>query len=309
MSLDICVWDKCNNRCRMCTNPIERWPSWDGSYDYSIDAITKRIDNKKEEFLKMDSIYLSGGEPTMNPSFLDLLKYLKNNFPDQRVKLLTNGRRFSYDDFAKKTLAINNNFEIDLSIYGPTEEVHDKITQTKNSFNQTTLGLENLLNYKKKGQIVGVRTVITGLSYKYIEQMLELIAVRFPTVDRVVIIFWEPEAQAIINQSEVEVKYDAVKTYLEKLSVNFLEQFRDVRFYHFPLCRLPMKLWPYMWRTLPKEEIEFVKECDDCNYKKYCLGIHKGYLENVEDNGFKAIKNDIKIIDSGFQYRPIRGIK
>jgi pyruvate-formate lyase-activating enzyme len=307
MSLDLCVWDKCNNRCRMCTNPDGKWAAWDQSYEYDYDSLVKRLEKRKDEILTFDSIYLSGGEPTINPRFSDLLVYLRDNFSSQRVKLLTNGRRFCYQDFAQEILAINDNFEIDLSIYGADEQVHDAITQAKNSFTQTTAGLANLLKLKRPGQVVGVRTVVTGLSYKQIDKMLMLVNRRFPTVDRVVVIFWEPEAQAVKNISEVGVTYEQARPYLDKL-LPIIKVTPGARLYHLPLCCVSPTLWPYVWRTLGPREVEFLESCSSCRYKHLCLGVHKGYLENVGSDEFIPITADFGVIESGDTYRPIASV-
>ena len=302
--MDVNIWDKCNNKCLMCTNPDWPWPAWDNSYDYSYKAIVKRLEKVKERIKSDDSIYLTGGEPTLHPRFLDILEYISYHFPKQKIKLLTNGRRFFYKDFAKKVLEISNNFDIDLSIYGPTGNVHDGITRTINSFEQTIKGLDNLLLYRGEGQIIGTRFVITKLSYKYIDQFLKLIKKRFPLIDKLTLIFWEVENQAIKNFQSVKVNYIQVRPYIEKARP-LLKYFKEIRFYHFPLCTISGEFWPYIWRTLPTDEVAFVPLCKQCQYKKYCLGIHKGYLEKMGTQEFKPIKEDFIIQKTNNFHCPI----
>jgi len=302
--MDLNVWDKCNNRCLMCTNPDWPWPAWDGSCDYSYPAIIRRLEKAKEEIKLDDSIYLTGGEPTLHPRFLDILEYVSRHFPEQRVKLLTNGRKFFYKDFAQKVLATNNNFDICVSIYGPNIKIHDAITRSGGSFEQTTKGLENLLAYKKGGHIFDIRFVISQLSYKHINQFLKMVKQRFPLIDRVILIFWEAEAQAVKNLEAVKVDYSQVRPYLEK-SYPLLKGIKEIRFYHFPLCTLSEKFWPYLWRTLPDKEVDFVKACQECNYKKHCLGIHKGYLEYIGAKEFTPVKKHLEVEKTGDTYRPI----
>lgn len=301
--MDLNVWDKCNNKCLMCTNPDWPWPAWDGSYDYGYQALIKRLKKIKEKNKLDDSIYLTGGEPTLHPRFLDVLEYISQHFPKQRVKLLTNGRRFFYKDFTKKVLEINNNFDICLSVYGPTNNIHDAVTRTPNSFNQTIKGLKNLLFYKN-GQIIEIRFVITNLSYKYISQFLEMIKRQFSSIDRVIIIFWETEGQAVKNLETVKISYSQVRPYLEEI-YPWLKKFKELRLYHFPLCTLESKFWPFVWRTLPTDEIAFLPLCQQCQYKKHCLGIHKGYLEKIESKEFRPIKEKFIIKSTSDFYHPI----
>ena len=164
--------------------------------------------------------------------------------------------------------------------------------------------LKNLLTYRKKGQVFDIRFIISGLSYQYVSQFLKMVKKRFPSIDRVILIFWEVEAQAVKNLETVKVDYRQVRPYLEETHP-LLKGIKEIRFYHFPLCTLSEKFWPYLWRTLPDKEVDFVKVCQECRYKKYCLGVHKGYLEHMGAKEFAPIKKRLKIEETGDIYRPI----
>lgn len=259
------------------------------------------MDKIKEKIKLDDAIYLTGGEPTLHPRFLDVLKYLSQNFPKQKITLLTNGRRFFYKDFTREVLGINKDLDIDVSLHGPTDYVYDKITRAPGSFKQTIKGLENLLLYRTR-QSIGIRFVITKLSYKYIPRFLEMVKKNLPSVDKIMFLFWEPEGQAIKNLKAVKITYGQVKPYLEKIQP-LLKHLKSIRFYHFPLCTIPEGLWPYTWRTLRPDEIDFVKECDKCSCKDYCLGIHKDYLKYMGKKDFKPINKKIKLkLGSNFHH-------
>jgi len=189
-------------------------------------------------------------------------------------------------------------------LYGPTSEIHDAITRTKNSFEQTISGLKNILTYRKEDQSVEIRTVISKLSYKYLDQILSLIKIHFSSVDRVILIFIEHEGQAVKNSKSVNLSYSKVRPYLDKI-YPFLNSFKELRLYHFPLCTVDLKFWPLVWRTLPDKEVIFISSCNQCKYKKYCLGIHKDYLNKVKGKEFKPIKDDLIIEETGDFYHPI----
>ena len=302
--MDICVWDKCNNNCLMCTNPDRPWPAWDGSFDYGYDSLIERIKKTEKKIKTFDSIYFSGGEPTLHPQFSDVLKYVSQNFPKQRIKLLTNGRKFLYPDFAKEVLKITNNLDIELSIYGSNKKSHEAVTQAPGSFDQTIKGLENLLKYKNKDQLVNVRYVITKLSYQYLEDFLKLIKNKFSKIDRIMLIFWEIENQAVKNIKTVKITYDKVIPEIEKIYY-LLSDSKQIRLYHFPLCTLSEEFWPFIWRTLPEDGVVFIDSCNKCKYKKYCLGIPKDYSEHVGVKEFKPIKKDLIINEADNIYNPI----
>jgi len=306
--MDICLWDKCNNNCLMCTNPDRPWLSLNGlpeeGYDYEI--LIKRIKRLKEKITSSDAIILTGGEPTLHPRFLDIFRFICQNFPQQEIRILTNGRRFFYKDFTKSVLEADN-LNIAVSLYGPTAKINDGITRVKNSFKQTIKGLENLLLYKNNNQIIEIRTVISQLSYQHLGQILDLIKKRFSSIDRVILIFMEIEGQADKNFKTVGISYSRVRPYLEKL-YPLLNSFKELRLYHFPLCTLKSKFWPFVWRTLPTEEVAFASSCNQCQYKKYCLGIHNGYLEKLGSKEFSPIKENLFIQETGDFYHPIKGI-
>ena len=292
----------------MCTNPDRPWPAWDGSFDYDLKSIIGRLEKNQEKIKATDCIYLTGGEPTLHPHFLDILKYLAKNFPEQRLKILSNGRRFSYSDFAKKVLGATDNLEIDMSLCGPSSQVHDRVTRTAGSFEQAKKGLVNLLKHKSGSQVVGIRTVLSRITYPHIGQTLSLLSKEFPSLDRTIVIFMEFEAQAIKNSQAIKINYGQVRPFINDV-FPLLEKFKEIRFYHFPLCVVDPKLWPYLWRTLPKKEIGFVPACRKCQYKKLCLGIHKGYLKNISQKDFSPIRRKVELKTSGIIYRPIESVR
>jgi sulfatase maturation enzyme AslB (radical SAM superfamily) len=273
----------------MCTNPDPPWPAWDGSFDYSYTALVKRIKEVEQEIKQDDSIYLTGGEPTMHPCFFELLQFLANSFPKQRIKLLTNGRRFAYEDFTTQLINTADNLEILVSLCGADEKSHDSVTRSEGSFQQTSNGIKNLLSKKNSKQQLEVRFVITKQTYKQLQELLKYLRDNFPVIDRVVLIFWEAEAQAVKNLDKVKVTYKQVIPYLEK-GFPLFNQFKELRLYHFPLCTIEKRFWPFVWDTLPEHEVTFLNRCEGCKVKNKCMGIQKSYLEYNGGDEFIPIK-------------------
>ena len=306
--MDICLWDKCNNRCWMCTNPDLPWKNSQGEigegYDY--DLLIDRIKRLKDKIQPDEPIILTGGEPTLHPRFLDIFWFIRKTFPDHELRLLTNGRRFYYRDFTEEVMSADN-LNIAVSLCGPNAKVHDGVTRTKNSFVHFTKGLENILDLKK-GHSIEIRTVLTKLTAKYIDQTLNLIYSRFPSIDRVIVIYLEAEGQAKNNLDKVMIPYSKVRPHLNKIQP-FFSVLKELRLYHFPLCTLDYKLWPFVWRTLPKEEVTFISSCQKCLYKKYCLGIHRDYPDKIKSKEFKPMQEKYIIKETGDFYHPIVGIE
>ncbi len=306
MGLDLCVWNKCNNRCLMCTNPLKPWPAWDGSFEYDFESIKKRLEKKKEELEKSEILYLSGGEPTLHPQFLEILKYINQNFPKLKIMLLTNGRTFYYDKFSKILPSIKN-LSVAISLHGPNAKIHDAITRMPGSFDQAQKGIKNILENRKRGQEVEIRTVVTGKNYKNLGNTLLFLEKEFPSVDRIAIVFLEIEGHAVQNLKSVGASLSDFSLILEKNKKAIISS-RKIRLYHFPLCKVPVELWSCVWRTLPKKEVAFVEKCSACSYKKYCLGIHKMYLKYVGKKEIKPMKKKIYLELSKNFHHPIKSI-
>lgn len=306
----ICIWNKCNSRCIMCTNPSD-FQNENPYKDYSFDALKQRIDkikffNKKGDLID-DKIILTGGEPTIHPDFFKLLSFIRKRFPEVTIELDTNGRRFYYSSFTKKVLKFKR-INIYTSLHGFDKKTHDAITRTPGSFSQTVKGIQNLLKYKKLGLHESeLRIIITKLTYQYVEKILKFIKENFSQVDRIVIIFMEMEGHAKKNFKTVGLSYSQFQNYIPKIA-EWIPKFKEFRFYHFPLCVIDHSLWKYVWRTLPDYEVTFLPKCKTCLYKKCCLGIHKDYIEKIGAKEFKPVKKKYIIKETGDFYHPIKDV-
>jgi len=299
----ICVWNKCNSRCLMCSNPSE-FQARDSHKDYSFDALKARI-NKTN--IIDDKIILTGGEPTIHPEFFKVISYIRKKFPRMIIELDTNARRFCYPEFTRKLLSFNK-INILTVLHGFNAETHDAVTRTPGSFDQAVKGIKNVFEYKDIGlHDIELRIVITKITYKYAEKILAFAKKEFPEFDRVVVIFMEMEGQAKKNFKVVGLNYTQFKDYIPKIA-KWIPKFKELRFYHFPLCIIDYSLWKYTWRTLPDYEVTFLPECENCLYKKYCLGIHKDYIEKIGVREFKPIKKEYIIKENNDPYHPIKDV-
>ncbi len=295
----LAIWNKCNNKCLMCSNPSD-YGQWG---DYGFDTLTTRI---KKFSPKEEEIYLTGGEPTLRPNFFELLTAIRKRCPQARIIIDTNGRLFAYRDFLKKCLNYGN-LEFQISLCGHNASLHDKITGVGGSFEQTIQGIKNLLLAGLGRNEIEIRAVIHKLTLPHLKEIYNFAQRKLKGIKRLVFIFMEMEGVAGENFKKAGITYEEARLDLAALLKKIINSKPcfEVRFYHFPLCVLSIEFWPYLWRTLPEKEIAFLPSCSKCFYKKYCLGIHKDYLKHVGGKEFQPIREKIKIEIINNFYHPI----
>lgn len=295
------VWNHCNNKCLMCSNP----PDYAAIGEYSLEALQAAA----AKFSKKETdIYLTGGEPSLNPCFFDLLAFLRARFPRARILMDTNGRMFAYPAFAARCVAIGN-MEFQVSLCGYDARSHEAVTLTPDSFGQAVAGIKNLLLLKERGAEVEVRFVLTRLSLGGLEKVYKFVRAKLPGIKALVLIFLEMEGHAGRNSKTVGLRYGEAVKPVEALFAGLKNPPFEVKLYHFPLCTLPPRLWKYAWRTLPDKEITFPAQCGLCKVKQYCLGVHKDYLKFYGAEEFKPVlKRPGLKLTSNF-CRPIKDLK
>ena len=305
--IEIPIWNKCNNRCLMCTNIESMMEKSAFTYDSVIAFLEREL--KRNNCTVPESVSLTGGETTICPYFFQIMNYLYQRFPEVTTRVLTNGRMFVYNNFREKCLAFKKvDFIIPLHGYSPKS--HDQVTQVSGSFSQTIEGLKKLFRDRKEGQKIELRIVVTRLNLEITPRIFKFIGDNFPSVDRVVLIFLEFEGKAEVSKDRVGITYLQIQPVLEKIR-KYFKIFKDLRLYHFPLCVLDPSFWPYAWRTLPAEEVTYLSECQKCLLKKYCLGVHKSYFKfnkSPEINPRRSLEG-IKIKGTGNFYHPIDSIE
>ena len=274
---------KCNDNCISCINNTEvisKIP------DPPLEQIKRVIDSIDPE---NDYFGVGGGEPTLRKEFFQILEYARKRHPNLYIFITTNGRMFSYKKFAKKLADLKlGNFRVAVALYGHNSKIHESITRTKGSFEQTVRGIKNLLYF---GIRTEVRTIINRINYKYMEEIAEFAVKEFPTLDRFIFINMKITGNAYINRDKVLVKISKVIPYVEK-AVKILRKVKiQTRLYHFPLCIIPKHLWDLAKGVTKAEinELTFVEECKKCKMKKECPMIWKSYVALVGDKEFKAI--------------------
>jgi len=293
-----CLWNLCNNRCIMCTNPLD-FRNENDAKDYMAEDVLQRMEGERPKISKSgEDICLTGGETTIHPEFLYFLKKLRRNFPKNLISIATNGRRFFYEDFTKDVLKIKN-LRLCVVVHSYEEQTHDAITRVSGSFKQTIKGLENIFKHKDDTQMVELRVVLLKQNYKQLNNICKMLYEKFPTVERIAIIFPEYEGYAKKNFNLIKTTFSDVKKYVEEATKNWGKKFISYRLYHFPLCSVSHDYWSYLLRSLPPDHHEtfFMDRCERCYYKDCCLGVYKDYVKYFGEKEFTPIAREIRGIE------------
>jgi len=283
-SVSIMQWPltfQCSNNCINCILDT-RVAKHKG--DSPIGQVKDAIDKTPEG----EIICFTGGEPTLNKGFFELLQYAKEKQPKSLVFVLSNGRRFS----DKKFLARLPKFEpgklrFGVPLYSHGEKVHDKITRVEGSWSEAVKGIKNLLEIKQK---VELRVLIEKANYQELEETAEFIAKNFPGLERVVFINLRYTGNAFIHRDKVFVRYSETVPFVQKAVDVLKGRGFDVMLFHFPLCILGRKYWP-LAEGITKQEFDLTltEKCSECSVKGRCARIWKSYLPLAGAGEFKPV--------------------
>jgi len=298
-----------------CSNPVEGYR--ETTQNYSYETLKKKLLDYKRglrTFVKFDEVRdyfnLTGGEPTIHPQFLELLALIRTEFPNNLIRLLSNGRMFCYPDFARRVCGIGGlPFEIAVPMFGYDPSTHEAISRAPHSFEQTTAGLRNLEKFRKPGQLVEIRIIMTRVQERFLDGLLDFLLAEFGWVDRVVFLFEELEGFAeqykgrlVFTQSECAAAIDR--------NFDKLQKFKDARMYHFSLCAVPTRLWPHVWNTLADFKVTYLEGCrTKCVYRDRCVGVHRSYVKHAGAPDIAPItaERDVELSDN--RYHPFLAVE
>lgn len=308
---DFPIWPQCNIACVFCSNPVEGFRQT--AEKYSFPELKKKLADYKRglrTFVKFDEergyFNLTGGEPTAHPDFLKILAHIRTEFPGSLIRLLSNGRMFAREDFARWTCGIGQlPFEVAVPMFGAAPRQHDAVSRTPGSFEQTTRGLRHLRRHRKDGQLVEIRIIMTRLQARFLDDLLDFLRAEFAWVDRLVFLFEEIEGFAEHYRDRLTFTQSECAAHIDR-NYGKLAAFRDVRLYHFSLCAVPTRLWPYVWNTLAGFKVDYLEGCrTSCLYKEQCVGVHRSYLRHVGAPDIVPITAPRPVALTGERYHPV----
>jgi len=295
----------CNNNCIFCSTVADR----------DVNRTSQEIISDLKRGFKKGYRILEfiGGEVSIRPDFLFLISSAqKIGFND--IRLTTNGRYFSYDDFTKKAVQAGLK-TINFSLYGHNKTLHDGVTRTPNSFEQCLQGIKNALSYPEVEVIVN--TVISKMNYKYIEEIARFL--KELGVKEWHLLELLPDGRAAKIYDKISVNYKELSPYLNKIS-KLANLFKKIDIFDFPFCLFKPKIFNLKNVVFftPEHRYEDIHQtgfapsrvikkkiakkiiyqdkykikpdiCQKCRYFLECGGIAKPYFKKYGDKEIKEL--------------------
>ncbi len=152
----------CNQRCTFCLDSMNQ----DGSM---IDVESLKAFIALGRRLGRERLILSGGEASVHPQFLELIRFGKQ-VGYEWIQTVTNGMMFSYRNFARKAAEAGLD-EATVSLHGHTAYLQDKLTGTPGAF---VTGVKGMRNLQDTGRVVvNVDVVINKQNYEHLPEIIE----------------------------------------------------------------------------------------------------------------------------------------
>ncbi len=258
------ITERCNSRCIMCSQPPRSIDD-----DYLIEEILEMLPLVSAETVEMG---ITGGEPTLlGEKLIQVIQSLKNNLPQTAVHMLTNGRAFKSQQWAKRIGDIQHqDLMLGIPVYSDIARLHDFIVQSQGAFDETIRGILNLASHDVP---IEIRVVTHKQSLPRLRETALYIARNFPFVRQVALMGLELVGFARSNIDALwEEPCEYGDTLIEAVSELSCRGVKVLIFNH-PLCVLPQKLWPYAVKSISDWKNVYIKECELCAVRERCGGL------------------------------------
>jgi MoaA/NifB/PqqE/SkfB family radical SAM enzyme len=135
----------CNERCVFCAAGLSDGPKRtpERPRGLTVDDVERWIGDERP--VRGDTVMLAGGEPTLHPRLLEVVRRLSTDGAE--VSLFTNGLRLSDPGFAESVVDAGVG-ELQIGLFGARGSTHDAVTRRAGSFERTLQGLRVLRSLK-----------------------------------------------------------------------------------------------------------------------------------------------------------------
>jgi MoaA/NifB/PqqE/SkfB family radical SAM enzyme len=284
VALNIEVGPSCNNNCIFCCEP-----------NRYFDVKKEHVLMQLREMIGQDNVIFSHKEPTLNKE-LEFYVTVAKDLGYKTIGLSTNGRMLSYEKYCKKLLRKGVN-ELIISIHGHNKSLHDSLTRSPGSFDQTKIALKNLNSLKKHYNFkLYTATTICKLNMDFMDNITDFL--QDFCIDSIIFNVIEPRGNALEKFKTLIPRYtDIMKKF------NNMKNREKVILEGIPFCLIKdsinkyfgLKETQYIYKNnnlILKNFKEKIKnrECIHCKLFEKCDGIWDSYINSYGWEEFIPIK-------------------
>lgn len=175
--LHVSIGAVCNNNCVFCMEEDR-----DGRYVNNSAMTRERVRWILERHRGAEEVCFTSGEPTTRPELLDFVAWSRA-LGYRRISVMTNGRRLGHLPYAAALVKAGMN-RFYVSVHGHTKKLHEGLTRTPDSFEQTVAGIEVVARLKRFGVELHTSTVLTDRNLPHLAEIYAFLRER--GVDHVV---------------------------------------------------------------------------------------------------------------------------
>lgn len=304
--VEIQLGHMCNNRCVFCVSGQET-------------ALGRARPLDKEPILAEiraafaaghRKITLLGGEPTLQPAFLDIVREtVRLGF--EEIVVFTNGVKTARAAFVDEILATGGHFTFRFSLQGATEEAHERTTRKDGSFARLVQSMKHVY---ERGQNLTVNMCVVQSNYESVDRFPDLLLPLGATQLHLDMV--RPLDAGVRTEAEFAAmipRYSAMVPALERMIRGFPRGF-DANIGNLPFCVGPhlapfihhdgektmtiavdgdkklSKPWDkYLVKRRDKSKPE---GCKTCVFDARCSGVFEKYRELYGDDEFIPVSAD-----------------
>lgn len=274
----ILLTEQCNNYCLMCSQPPKRV---DDKF-----LLAEAFDLVRLIPRETKSLGITGGEPTLfGDDFISLVRQIKNWLPMTSLHILSNGRSFADESFARAYADVNHpDAMLGIPVYSEDPALHDYVVQAEGAFDETIRGI---LNLKRLRQKVEVRVVLHKQTTPTLPNLAEYIVRNLLFVDHVALMGLEMMGFTRANLDKLWIDPSEYRNELSEAVRILSNRGIPVSIYNQPLCLVNEDVYPFYVKSISDWKNEFAAECAPCVRKTQCggffsSGIRYGYSKSVQ---------------------------
>lgn len=295
---------RCVNKCSFCSeyDRMERFKKNPVSFN----------EIKKELILKrkagFDFVNFTGGEPTVHPDFLGIIKFAKNL--GYRIYVGTNGSMMAKKVFCEKAVPFLD--EVSFSVHGHNAALHDNLSGRKGAFGDIVAAIDNVDKFGFANKFANI--VVVKDNFESLEKILEFLGKR--KFKQALFSNLAPEGMGLKRYADLSVRIGDWRKKVPKLAKISEKYNISLRFFGLPLCALGGYeflsndlFWDARLTTeradksgaiglvdvksgAPDRNRVKTKACGGCSCGKICFGVFAEYVKNFGDKELKPFKNE-----------------